>query len=120
VSSSSVPLQVKRESQEERLACTHHRKCYKCGGEGHWARNCPQKGSKHGGKPSQSGCQIRVTEMDKSHFEECQDNDGKGKGKGKAMEEKEALPNRVEQMGIDRWSDMDKKDLVSYLKGKGF
>jgi hypothetical protein len=56
--------------------------------------------------------------MDKSHFEEHQDDDGKGKGK--ATEEKEALPDRVEQTGIDRWSDMDKKDLASYLKGKGF
>jgi hypothetical protein len=37
VSSSSAPLQVKKESQEERLAHTHHRKCYKCSGEGHWA-----------------------------------------------------------------------------------
>jgi hypothetical protein len=42
--------------------------------------------------------------MDESHFEEHQDNDGKGKGR--AMEEKEALPDRVEQMGIDQWSDI--------------
>jgi hypothetical protein len=59
-----------------------------------------------------------VTETDESRFEECQDNDSKGKGK--ATEEKEVLPNRVEQMGIDRWNDVDKKDLASYLKGKGF
>jgi hypothetical protein len=51
--------------------------------------------------------------MDGSHFEEHQDGDKKGKGK--AMEEKEALPNRVEQMGIDHWNDADKKDLASYL-----
>jgi hypothetical protein len=38
--------------------------------------------------------------MDESHFKEHQDNDGKGKGK--ATEEKEALPDRVEQTGIDR------------------
>jgi hypothetical protein len=37
VSSSLTPLQVKKESQEGRLAHTHHEKCYKCGGEGHWA-----------------------------------------------------------------------------------
>jgi hypothetical protein len=117
-SSSSTPLQVKNESQEKRLARTHCRKCYKCSGEGHWARNCPQKGSKRGGKLSQSGHQIRATETDESRFEECQDSDEKGKGK--ASEEKEVLPNRVEQTGIDRWSDMDKKDLATYLKGKGF
>jgi hypothetical protein len=64
------------------------------------------------------GCQIRATEVDESHFEEHQDDDSKGKGK--ATEEKEVLPDRVEQMGIDQWSDTDKKDLMSYLKGKGF
>jgi hypothetical protein len=37
VPSSSAPLQVKKEFQEERLARTHCGKCYKCGGEGHWA-----------------------------------------------------------------------------------
>jgi hypothetical protein len=117
-SSSSTPPQVKKESQEERLAQTRHGKCYKCSGEGHWAWSCPQKGSKHGGKPSQSDRQIRATETDESHFEEHQDDDRKGKGK--ATEEKEALPDRVEQTGIDRWNDMDKKDLAMYLKGKGF
>jgi hypothetical protein len=45
--------------------------------------------------------------------------DKKGKGKVKE-EEKDALPNRVEQTGIDRWGDADKKDLVDYLKKKGF
>jgi hypothetical protein len=118
VPSSSTPLQVKKKSNDERLARAHCGKCYKCGGEGHWAWNCPQKGSKHGGKSSQSGHQIRVTKTDKSHFEEHQDNDRKGKGK--ATEEKEALPDRVKQTGIDWWSDSDKKDLASYLKGKGF
>jgi hypothetical protein len=59
-----------------------------------------------------------VTETDESHFEECQDGDKKGKGK--ASEEKEVLPDRVEQTGIDRCNDVDKKDLATYLKGKGF
>jgi hypothetical protein len=59
-----------------------------------------------------------VTETDESCFEERQGDDGKGKGK--ATEEKEALPDRVEQTGIDRWNDTDKKDLATYLKGKGF
>jgi hypothetical protein len=52
-------------------------------------------------------------------FEERKDDDKKGKGKAKE-EEKEPLPNRVKQTGIDRWNDEDKKDLVDYLKGKGF
>jgi hypothetical protein len=56
--------------------------------------------------------------MSESWFEERVDDDEKGKGKVK--EEKEVLPNRVEQTGIDRWRDEDKKDLVDYLKGKGF
>jgi hypothetical protein len=56
--------------------------------------------------------------MSESHFEERVDEDEKGKGKAK--EEKDQLPNRVEQTGIDRWMDMDKKDLADYLKGKGF
>jgi hypothetical protein len=46
---------------------------------------------------------------------------GDEKGKGKAKEaEKEVLPNRVEQMGIDQWGESDKKDLAEYLKGQGF
>jgi hypothetical protein len=53
-----------------------------------------------------------------SCFEERANEDEKGKGKAK--EEKDWLPNRVEQTGIDRWTDTDKKDLVDYLKGKGF
>jgi hypothetical protein len=56
--------------------------------------------------------------MSESHFEERVDEDEKGKGKVK--EEKDWLPDRVEQTRIDRWTDMDKKDLVDYLKGKGF
>jgi hypothetical protein len=75
--------------------------------------------SVEGSRPNQA-TRSGVTEMDKSHFEEHQDDDGKGKGKGKAMEEKELLPDRVEQTGIDRWNDVDKKDLAMYLKGKGF
>jgi hypothetical protein len=56
-------------------------------------------------------------------FKERKDNDNKSdeKGKGKVKEEeKEPLPNRVERTGIDQWNDEDKKDLVDYLKGKGF
>jgi hypothetical protein len=45
--------------------------------------------------------------------------DEKGKGKAKE-EEKDVLPDRVEQTGIDRWGDVDKKDLADYLKKKGF
>jgi hypothetical protein len=37
VSSSSTPPQVKKESNDERLARACHGKCYKCGGEGYWA-----------------------------------------------------------------------------------
>jgi hypothetical protein len=35
-------------------------------------------------------------------------------------EKKDQLPDRVKQTRIDRWTDTDKKDLVDYLKGKGF
>jgi hypothetical protein len=56
--------------------------------------------------------------MSESRFEERVNEDEKGKGKAK--EEKDWLHNRVKQTGIDRWMDMDKKDLVDYLKGKGF
>jgi hypothetical protein len=98
---------------------THHGKCYCCSGKGHWACNCPQKnsGSRQGGKP-QGSRQVRVTEMSESCFKERVDEDEKGKGKAK--EEKDQLPNRVEQTRIDRWTDTDKKDLADYLKGKGF
>jgi hypothetical protein len=56
--------------------------------------------------------------MSESHFKERVNEDEMGKGKVK--EEKDQLPNRVEQTGIDMWTDMDKKDLADYLKGKGF
>jgi hypothetical protein len=59
-----------------------------------------------------------VTETSESCFEERVDEDEKGKGKVK--EEKDRLPDRVKQTGIDRWTDTDKKDLADYLKGKGF
>jgi hypothetical protein len=114
-SSTSAPM-VKLEATAGQ---THHGKCYHCGGEGHWAHNCPQKntGSRRGGKP-QGSRQVRATETSESCFEERVNEDEKGKGKVK--EEKDQLPDRVEQTGIDRWTDMDKKDLVDYLKGKGF
>jgi hypothetical protein len=53
-----------------------------------------------------------------SHFEERVGEDKKEKGKVK--EEKDQLPDRVEQTRIDRWMDTDNKDLADYLKGKGF
>jgi hypothetical protein len=59
-----------------------------------------------------------VTETSESHFEERVDKDEKGKGKVK--EEKDQLPDRVEKTEINRWMDTDKKDLVDYLKGRGF
>jgi hypothetical protein len=104
---------------EATVGQTHHGKCYHCSGECHWACNCPQKnsGSHRGGKP-QGSRQVRATETSESRFEERVDEDEKGKGKAK--EEKDWLPDRVEQTGIDRWMDMDKKDLADYLKGKGF
>jgi hypothetical protein len=49
----------------------------------------------------QGSHQIRVTETNKSQFEERVDMDKKGKGKAKE-EEKEALPDRVEQTEIDQ------------------
>jgi hypothetical protein len=57
--------------------------------------------------------------MSESRFEERVDDDKKGKGKAKEAE-KEVLPDRVKQMGIDRWGELDKKDLAEYLKGQGF
>jgi hypothetical protein len=57
--------------------------------------------------------------MSESQFEERVDDDEKGKGKVKEAE-KEVLPDRVKQTGIDRWGDSDKKDLAEYLKGQGF
>jgi hypothetical protein len=104
---------------EATMGQTHHSKCYHCGSESHWACNCPQRntGSHWGGKP-QGSCQIRADDTSESHFEERVDEDEKGKGKVK--EEKDQLPNSVEQTGIDRWMDMDKKNLADNLKGKGF
>jgi hypothetical protein len=80
---------------------THHSKYYHCSGEGHWAKNCPQKnsGGHHDGK-SQGSRQVRVTETTESRFKERVDTDEKGKGKVKE-EEKDMLPDRVEQTGID-------------------
>jgi hypothetical protein len=56
--------------------------------------------------------------MSESCFKERVDEDEKGKGKAK--EEKDQLPDRVKQTRIYRWTDMDKKDLADYLKGKDF
>jgi hypothetical protein len=79
----------------------HHGKCYNCSGEGHWAWNCLKKnsGGHHGGK-SQGSHQVWVTETMESQFKERVDVDEKGKGKAKE-EEKDMLPDRVEQTGID-------------------
>jgi hypothetical protein len=60
-----------------------------------------------------------VTKTTELRFEERVDADKKGKGKAKE-EEKDVLPDRVEQTGIDQWGDADKKDLANYLKKKGF
>jgi hypothetical protein len=118
--STSTTTPVKSESTDAKLGWTCHGKCYHCGMEGHWAWNCPQKGTgpQHGGALQQRH-QIRVADMSESRFEERVNNDEKGKGKVKEAE-KEALPDRVEQTGIDRWGESDKKDLAEYLKGQGF
>jgi hypothetical protein len=86
----------------------------------HWAHNCPQKGTgpQRSGAPQQRR-QIRVADTSESRFEERVDDDKKGKGKAKEAE-KEALPDRVEQMEIDQWGESDKKDLAEYLKGQDF
>jgi hypothetical protein len=99
--STSTTTPVKSESTDAKLGQTCHGKCYRCGGEGHWAWNCPQKGTgpRCGGAPQQHH-QIRAADMSESQFEERVDDDEKGKGKVKEAE-KEALPDRVEQMGID-------------------
>jgi hypothetical protein len=75
-------------------------------------------GPRRGGAPQQRH-QIRAANTSESWFEERVDDDKKGKGKVKEAE-KEALPNRVKQMGIDRWGELDKKDLADYLKGQDF
>jgi hypothetical protein len=67
----------------------------------------------------QGSRQVQATEPMELRFEERVEADEKGKGKAKE-EEKDALPDRVEQTGIDQWGDADKKDLVDYLKKKGF
>jgi hypothetical protein len=89
---------VKTEATAGQARCS---KCYCCGGEGHWAKNCPQRniGGCHGGK-SQGSRQVQVTETAESHFEERVNTDEKGKGKAKE-EEKDMLPDRVEQTGIE-------------------
>jgi hypothetical protein len=46
----------------------------------------------------QGSRQVQVTETMESRFKERVDTDEKGKGKAKE-EEKDALPNRVEQLG---------------------
>jgi hypothetical protein len=116
----STTSPVKSESTDAKLGWTHHGKCYRHSGEGHWAWNCPQKGMGpwHSGAPQQC-CQIRAAHMSESQFEERVNNDEKGKGKAKEAE-REVLPDRVKQMGIDWWGDSDKKDLAEYLKGQGF
>jgi hypothetical protein len=60
-----------------------------------------------------------VADTSESQFKERVDDDEKGKGKVKEAE-KEALPDRVKQMGIDQWGDLDKKDLAEYLKEQSF
>jgi hypothetical protein len=67
----------------------------------------------------QGSRQVQVTETTELCFEERVDVDKKGKGKVKE-EEKDALPDRVEQTGINRWEVVEKKDLADYLKKKGF
>jgi hypothetical protein len=73
------------------------------------AQNCPQKGTgpRRGGAPQQRR-QIRVANMSELQFGERVNDDENGKGKAKEAE-KEVLPNRVEQTGIDRWGESDKR-----------
>jgi hypothetical protein len=118
--SSNPTAPVKLEPTDAKLGQTHCSKCYCWGGEGHLAQNCPQCNacSWCSGSPQQC-CQIWVADTSELQFEERVNDDEKGKGKAKE-EEKEALPDRVEQTGIDWWRDEDKKDLVDYLKWKSF
>jgi hypothetical protein len=67
--STSTTAPVKSELTNVKLGQTHHGKCYRCGGKGHWAWNCPQKGTgPQCGGALQQRCQIRVADTLESRF----------------------------------------------------